>query len=124
MRKKENRRSGSLFSVSDRTGNFARAQTAGTNVHMAGRTVNDRFHALDVGLPGTIGTAMGVGNLNPESHSLIAKLALCHPLHLLAVIKSSLYQQAFDIITDAKIKSKRNFQKNAKKLFLRSDVRL
>ena len=52
---------------------------------MAGRTIDDSLHALDVGLPGTIGASMGVGNLDTEGHALIAELALCHPLHLLAV---------------------------------------
>ena len=52
---------------------------------MAGGTVDDRLHTLHIGLPGTIGTPMGVGNLNTEGHALVAKLALCHPLHLLAV---------------------------------------
>ena len=52
---------------------------------MAGRTVNDSLHTLNIGLPGTIGAPMRVRNLDTESHALVAKLALCHPLHLLAV---------------------------------------
>ena len=54
---------------------------------MAGRTVDDRLDALDIGLPSTIGAAMGVGDLNTKGHALVAKLALCHPLHLLAVMR-------------------------------------
>ena len=76
-----------IFPLSDRAGNFTGTQTPGTNVHMAGRTIDDCLHALDVGLPGTIGTSVGVGNLNAEGHALVAELALCHPLHLLAVTK-------------------------------------
>ena len=76
-----------MFS-SDRTGNFTRTQTAGTNIHMAGRTVDDRLHALDIGLPSAVGTAVGVGHLDTKGHALVAKFTLCHPLHLLAVIKS------------------------------------
>ena len=72
----------------DRAGNFARTETAGTNIYMAGRTIDDRLDALDVGLPCAIGTAVGVGDLNTKGHALVAKFALCHPLHLLAVIKS------------------------------------
>ena len=52
---------------------------------MAGRTIDDCLHTLHVGLPGTIGTPMRVGNLNAEGNALVAKLALSHPLHLLAV---------------------------------------
>ena len=52
---------------------------------MAGGTVDDRLHTLHIGLPGTIGTPMRVRNLNTEGHALVAELALCHPLHLLAV---------------------------------------
>ena len=52
---------------------------------MARRTVDDRLHTLHIGLPGTIGTPMRVRNLNTEGHALVAKFALSHPLHLLAV---------------------------------------
>ena len=52
---------------------------------MAGRTIDDSLHALDVGLPGTIGTPVGVRDLDAEGHALVAKFALSHPLHLLAV---------------------------------------
>jgi len=52
---------------------------------MAGGTVDDCLHTLHVGLPGTIGTTMRVRNLDTEGYALIAKLALSHPLHLLAV---------------------------------------
>ena len=52
---------------------------------MAGRTVNHCLHTLNIGLPGTIGTSVGVGNLDAEGHALVAKFALSHPLHLLAV---------------------------------------
>ena len=73
---------------SDRAGNFARAETAGTNIYMAGRSIDDRLDALDIGLPRTIGTAMRVRDPDTKGHALVAKFALCHPLHLLAVIKS------------------------------------
>ena len=52
---------------------------------MAGRAIDDRLNTLDIGLPGTIGTPVRVGHLNAEAHALVAKLALSHPLHLLAV---------------------------------------
>ena len=74
---------------------------------MAGRTVDDSLDALDIGLPGTIGTTVRVGNSDTESHTLVAKLALCHPLHLLAVVKIKLaHSQAVDTITDGDAKCK------------------
>ena len=45
---------------------------------MAGSTVNDSLDALDVGLPCTVGTSVGVGNLNTEGHALAAKITLSH----------------------------------------------
>ena len=54
---------------------------------MAGRIVDDCLNALDVGLPHTIGTSVGVGNSDTKGHALVAKLTLSHPLHLLAVLK-------------------------------------
>ena len=78
-----------FFNVySNGAGNFTRTQTAGTNIYMAGRSVDNRLNALDIGLPCTIGTTMWMGNLYSKGNTLVAKLALCHPLHLLAVVKS------------------------------------
>ncbi len=71
---------------SDRAGNFAGTQAPGTNIYMARRAVDHCLHALDIGLPGTIGTPVGVRDLNTEGHALVAKFALSHPLHLLAVV--------------------------------------
>ena len=62
----------------DRAGNFTGTQAPGTNIHMARRTIDQSLHALDVGLPGTIGAAVRVGNLNTKGHTLIANIALCH----------------------------------------------
>ena len=70
----------------DSAGNFTGTQAPGTNIYMARRTVDHSLHALDIGLPGAIGTPMRVGHLDTKGHALVAKFALCHPLHLLAVI--------------------------------------
>ena len=75
-----------LFDRLDRAGNLTGTQTAGTNIDMAGRTVDHRLDALDIGLPGTIGTPVRMGHLDTKGHALVAKFALCHPLHLLAVV--------------------------------------
>ena len=69
----------------DRSGYFTGTQAPGTNIYMAGRAIDDRLNTLDIGLPGTIGTPVRVGNLNAKGHALVAKFALSHPLHLLAV---------------------------------------
>ena len=70
----------------DRAGNFTGTQAPGTNIHMARRTIDQSLNALYIGLPGTIGTTMRVGNLDTKGNALIAELALSHPLHLLAVV--------------------------------------
>ena len=56
-----------------------------TDMYMARSTINNSFDALDVGLPSSVGTSMGVRDLDTESHALAADIALCHLLHLLAV---------------------------------------
>ena len=77
---------------SDSPGNLTGTQAPGTNIYMARRTVHNSLDTFYIGLPGTIGTSVGVGNLNAEGYALIAKLALSHPLHLLAMSKCSLKQ--------------------------------
>jgi hypothetical protein len=62
----------------DRTLDLIGTEASGTSVHMAGSTVNDSLDALDVGLPCTVGTSVGVGNLNTEGHALAAKITLSH----------------------------------------------
>lgn len=76
---------GFCLSKLDRSGDLTGTHTPGTNIHMAGGTVDDRLHTLHIGLPGTIGTPVRVRDLNAEGNALIAELALSHPLHLLAV---------------------------------------
>ena len=56
-------------------------------MHMARSTVNNSLHALDVGLDRSVGTSVGVRDIDTESHALAADIALCHLLHLLAVSK-------------------------------------
>ena len=63
---------------SDSALNLVGTEASGTCVHMAGSTINDCLDALDVGLPGTVGTSVGVRNLDTEGHALIAKITLSH----------------------------------------------
>jgi hypothetical protein len=65
-----------LFSL--RAGNLARAQATGANRHGGGGPVNDSLYLTDIGLPGTVGLAMGVGNVLTEHNALSANTALCH----------------------------------------------
>jgi hypothetical protein len=56
---------------------------------------------------------VGVRHLDTEGDTLIAKLALSHPLHLLAVADSRpLFTGTAAIIAEKNIKSKGKFQKN------------
>ena len=53
-------------------------------MNVLGGAVHDSLHALDVGLPGAIGAAVGVGNLNSESDALTAEITFGHDINLLA----------------------------------------
>ena len=57
-------------------------EASGTSVHMARSTVHDSLDPLYIGLPGTIGTTVGVGNLNTKGNALTAIITLRHTLHL------------------------------------------
>ena len=98
-------------------GNFAGAEASGADVNVGRSAVNDCLHALHVGLPGTVGTAMGVGNLDAEGDALTAETALCHFAYPLTVIESAFQFIILDtktavlILSDAvgKIKSLSEF---------------
>ena len=68
-----------LHSAGDLTG----TEASGADVYVGGSTLHDRLHALHVGLPGAIGTAMGMGYLDTEHDALLAKVALSHFAYLL-----------------------------------------
>ena len=68
--------------------NLVGTQTSGTSVHMARSTVDNSLDPLHVGLPGTIGTSVGVGDLDTKGNTLATIITLCHSLHLLSVINS------------------------------------
>ena len=74
-----------IFSVqSDRAGNFTRAQAAGAGVDILRGTLDDRLHALDIGVPGTVAPTMRVGNLDTERDTLATARTFGHNcLHLL-----------------------------------------
>lgn len=70
---------------------LAGAQASGANIDVAGRTLHDRFDALDIGLPCTIGTTVRVGDLNTKSDALAADFAFCHSWHLLYRLVNKIY---------------------------------
>ena len=70
-----------LHSAGDLTG----TEASGADVHVSGGALHDRLHALHVGLPGAVGTAMGVGHLNAEGDALVAEFAFGHVAYLLAM---------------------------------------
>ena len=72
----------SISSKLDRAFNLIGTEASCTDIDMAGGTVNDRLHALNVRLPRPICTPMRMGNLNTESNTLTANIALCQLLHL------------------------------------------
>lgn len=61
---------------------FVGTEASGTSVHMAGSSIHDGFHPFYIGLPLTIGTSVGVGNLNTKGYALATKITLRHSLHL------------------------------------------
>ena len=63
--------------------NLVGTEASGTSVHMAGSTVDHGLDTLDIGLPSTVGTSVGVGDLDTKSHALTTKITLRHSLHLL-----------------------------------------
>ena len=64
--------------LSHSAGDLTRTEAAGANVHVLRAAVDDRLDALHIGLPGTVGTTVGVGNLNAEGHVLAAEITFCH----------------------------------------------
>ena len=82
----------SLYEKSDRAFDLVGTEASCTDVNMAGGTVNDCFHALDVGLPSSVGTSVGVRDLNAERNALAAEIALCQiaaPPIVMKIIKKS-----------------------------------
>ena len=67
-----------LAQRSKRTLHLTGTQAAGAHVDVLGSAVNDRLHAADVGLPGTVAPTMGVGNLDTKGNALTTTITLCH----------------------------------------------
>ena len=74
----ENSAADFIAGTSDSALNLVGAEASGTCVNMAGSSVNHSLDTLDVGLPGTVGTSVGVRDLNAEGHALTTKITLSH----------------------------------------------
>ena len=64
--------------------NLVGTEASGTSVHMARSTVDNSLDPLHIGLPGSVGTSVGVGNLNTKGNTLATIITLRHSLHLLS----------------------------------------
>ena len=58
--------------------NLVGTEASGTSVHMARSTVDNGLDPLHIGLPGPIGTSVGVGNLNTKGNALATIITLRH----------------------------------------------
>ena len=75
---------GGKWGASDGSLYFAGTQAAGAGVDTAGSTVYNCLYSSDIGLPGTVRTAMGVRNLDTERDTLATARTFGHNcLHLL-----------------------------------------
>ena len=63
--------------------NLPGTQAAGANVHALMRAIHNCFYPTNVGLPGSVGLTVGVGNVMTEYQALAANFTLCHFKHLL-----------------------------------------
>ena len=85
MTQKRHRRSDAVMDDVDNLDgplNLVGTEASGTSVHMARSPVDNGLNPLHIGLPGTIGTSVGVGHLNTKGHALTTKITLRHSLHL------------------------------------------
>ena len=99
--------------VSDSPLNLIGTEASGTSVHMARSTIHNGLDPLDIGLPGPVGTSVGVGDLNTKGNALATIITLRHSLHLLSeIIKSNCApNRRLDMIPDILKKSKCFFGK-------------
>jgi hypothetical protein len=79
---------------------------------MARSSVDHSLNALDVGLPGTVGTSVRVGNLDTKGHALATKITLSHFVCTSYLEINQLRpRRRLDMIPDFFIKSKLFFIK-------------
>ena len=64
--------------ASDCTFNLVGTQASCTDINMARGTVNNRLHALDIRLPGSVGTSVGVGYFDTKADTFSAEITFGH----------------------------------------------
>lgn len=67
-----------LFGRSNSPLNLAGTQATGAGVYSFRSSVYNCLDALDVGLKGSVGSSVGVGNLNAKGDRFAADIAFCH----------------------------------------------
>ena len=74
---------------------FPGTKAARADVDRLGASIDDRFDAADVGLPGSVGFAVGMGNVVSEHDALAADTAFCHtrPPHQLPRTAASMFNR-------------------------------
>ena len=94
-----------------RTGDLAGTEAAGAHIDVLGSTVDHSLNALDVGLPGTVGAAVGVGDLDTEGHALATELTFGHIYKPPRWLKLYFYSNHI-ILTERNKKIKSKFTEN------------
>lgn len=69
---------GYALKYSDGAGNLTAAETTGAHINVLRSTVNNSFDTLNIGLPCTVGTSVGVRDLDTEGYALTTKITLSH----------------------------------------------
>ena len=83
----ENRRAFKPEEGSHRAGDLTGTEASGADVHVGRSAIHERLNPLDIGLPGAVGAAVGVGNLDAENDVLVAEFTFGHVAYLLAMTK-------------------------------------
>ena len=61
-------------------GDLTRTEASGAHIDVLGRAVDNRLDALHIGLPGPVGAAMRVGDLDTEHNALVTEFTFGHSL--------------------------------------------
>ena len=98
---------------SDSALNLVGTEASGTSVHMARSSVDNGLDPLHIGLPSTIGTSVGVGNLDTEGNALTTIITLRHHCTSYPHVDSINYafRRRLNMIADFPQKSKHFFTK-------------
>ena len=63
---------------SDGSLNLIRAKATRADIHRFMRAIDDNLHLADIGLPGSVGLAVGVRNVQTKLKTLSTEFTLCH----------------------------------------------